>query len=161
MPPLAQIISARSLRQFPISNGLSVDIIFDPDTRCKATPNRVSRSALACNDRPRPASLPRYNKRGLEFSSVEFRHRKSVALITAVAAIAAALTMIAAAQMASGVADSGGYWRQPLKPQGTPPKKWTAIERSLAPADCGQGFGVERKSRGVASSLRQRTNLGN
>jgi hypothetical protein len=82
--------------------------------------------------------LPRYNKRGLEFSSVEFRHRKSVALITAVAAIAAALTMIAAAQMASGVADSGGYWRQPLKPQGTPPKKWTAIERSLAPADCGQ-----------------------
>jgi hypothetical protein len=69
---------------------------------------------------------------------VEFYHRKFIAPIALVPAIAAALTMIASAQMASGVADAGGYWAQPLKPQGKPPKNWTALERSLAPADCGQ-----------------------
>ena len=34
--------------------------------------------------------------------------------------------------------DAGRYWHQPLAAQGEPPKSWTKVEQSLAPADCGQ-----------------------
>lgn len=34
--------------------------------------------------------------------------------------------------------DGGRYWHQPLATQGEPPKGWSKIEQSLAPADCGQ-----------------------
>ncbi len=30
------------------------------------------------------------------------------------------------------------HWQQPLKPQGTPPAEWSALEQSLKPEDCGQ-----------------------
>jgi len=69
-------------------------------------------------------------------ASSSFRRLIQPIIVAPIAAVL--LTMIAAAQMASGVVDSGGYWRQPLKPQGKPPQKWPPIERSLIPSDCGQ-----------------------
>jgi hypothetical protein len=34
--------------------------------------------------------------------------------------------------------DLEAYWRQPLAEQGEPPARWTPLERSLEPADCGR-----------------------
>ena len=34
--------------------------------------------------------------------------------------------------------DLDAYWRRPLATQGEPPAHWSPVERSLAPADCGQ-----------------------
>lgn len=43
-----------------------------------------------------------------------------------------------AAQTQAPWFETATYWQAPLAPQGAPPNGWTEIERSLAPADCGQ-----------------------
>jgi hypothetical protein len=45
---------------------------------------------------------------------------------------------VAVAQNSNGGIDASSYWHQPLAAQGKPPKNWTKLEQSLAPADCGQ-----------------------
>jgi Cytochrome c554 and c-prime len=42
------------------------------------------------------------------------------------------------AQLADGRFDAAAYWRRPLAPQGAPPGKWSTLEQSLRPEDCGQ-----------------------
>ncbi len=42
------------------------------------------------------------------------------------------------AEMSGRRFDASAYWRQPLAPQGAPPAKWTPLEQSLKPEDCGQ-----------------------
>jgi hypothetical protein len=43
-----------------------------------------------------------------------------------------------AAQIANSRFDAAAYWRRPLAPQGAPPAKWSPLEQSLKPEDCGQ-----------------------
>jgi hypothetical protein len=58
--------------------------------------------------------------------------------IIAAPVAAASLAIVAIAQMPAGNVDASGYWQQPLAAQGRPPKSWTKLEQSLAPADCGE-----------------------
>jgi hypothetical protein len=52
--------------------------------------------------------------------------------------VAAAGAMIAVAQSSGGGVEASKYWQQPLAEQGDPPKNWSQLEQSLAPADCGR-----------------------
>jgi hypothetical protein len=60
--------------------------------------------------------------------------------IVALSALAIGAMAFAAGGLrtSSDAFDASGYWRAPLAPQGEPPPSWTALERSLAPEDCGQ-----------------------
>jgi hypothetical protein len=55
----------------------------------------------------------------------------------AIAALVAAATAYAQTTNEQKL-DLGGYWQQPLEPQGLPPAHWSDIEKSLAPTACGQ-----------------------
>ena len=66
-------------------------------------------------------------------------HQRSCSLTGLLTAATIAVgAIVAVAHSTSGDIDVGDYWRRPLASQGEPPGRWSAVERSLAPADCGQ-----------------------